>query len=108
MLQELLQTNQEQLDNATARYASEHEEIERQETRYREMNASIVAIENQLTALREQLASFNLEKERGQQRIHFQREQLIELDSRTQDNDREITRLNEQETQHQNDILSKQ
>ncbi len=108
LLHDSLQLNQQQLDAASGQYSSKHAEIENQEGRYRENNAQIYKVESQLTALREQLAALNLELERGQQRIHFQKEQLTELDARSQDNDREIAHLDMQETQYQNEILAKQ
>jgi chromosome segregation protein len=108
VLQESLQINQQQLDAFSAQYSSKHAEIENQEGRYRENNTQIYKIEGQLTALREQLAGLNLEVERGQQRIHFQKEQLAELEVRSQDNDREIAHLDGQQTQYQNEILAKQ
>ena len=108
VLQEFLHINQQQLDAFSAQYSSKHAEIENQDGRYRENNAQIYKIEGQLTALREQLAGLNLEVERGQQRIHFQKEQLTELEVRSQDNDREIAHLDEQQTQYQNEILAKQ
>ncbi|MFN8008763.1 MAG: chromosome segregation protein SMC [Terriglobia bacterium] len=108
VLAELLDRNQLQLDQASANYSAKHVEIEEQDTRYRETNGLILKIESHLTALRDQLATLNLEMERGQQRVHYQKEQLAELAARSQENDREIARLVEQEIQYQQEILSKQ
>jgi hypothetical protein len=49
--------------------------------------------------MREQLSQLVIETDRGQQRTHYQKEQLKELESRSIENSREIEQLLQQETQ---------
>jgi chromosome segregation protein len=101
--------NSQQLEEVTERSRQRRQHTEEQERRYRETNASIFDLENQLKEMRHQLSQLNLEADRGQQRIEFQKEQLKELDSRTHENVREIEKLVQQEGQYQSEAdLKKQ
>lgn len=92
-LDQQLNRSAELLLEATARYRQQHQQIEEQEIRFRETNASIFDLENELKQRREQLSQLVLETERGQQRSHYQKEQLKELEARSVENSREVEQL---------------
>ena len=94
-----LTQSSELLLDVTARYRQQHQQIEEQEVRFRETNASIFRLENELKQMREQLSQLVIETDRGQQRTHYQKEQLKELEARSIENSREIEQLLQQETQ---------
>jgi len=98
-LDRLLTQSSEQLLEVTARYRQQHQQIEEQEVRFRETNASIFNLESELKQMREQLSQLVLETDRGQQRTHYQKEQLRELEARSVENSREIEQLLQQESQ---------
>ncbi len=98
-LDRLLAQSSELLLDVTARYRQQHQQIEEQEVRFRETNASIFNLESELKQMREQLSQLVLETDRGQQRTHYQKEQLKELEARSIENSREIEQLLQQETQ---------
>lgn len=103
----LLQQNEQTLDEVSKQYQEKHQQIENEEGLYRQNNASILVLESQLKDLREQLAQINLEADRGQQRIQFQKQQLQGLTVRSLENTQEIEQLSHQEQLHRHDIESK-
>jgi chromosome segregation protein len=94
-----LAQSSELLLDVTARYRQQHQQIEEQEVRFRETNASIFSLESELKQMREQLSQLVIETDRAQQRTHYQKEQLKELETRSIENSREIEQLLEQEAQ---------
>jgi chromosome segregation protein len=107
ILNGLLGHNWQHLETVNEQYRQKHQHIEEQQGCYRETHTSIFNQENQLKGMREQLSQLNLETDRAQQRIHFQKEQLKELESRTLENSREIERLVQQEAQYQRETDQK-
>lgn len=108
ILDGLLACSSQQLQEASERYRQQHLHIEEQEGRYRETNASIFSLDSQLKQMREQLSQLTLEADRGQQRIHYQKEQLQDLQSRSSENSREVEGLRQQELQLQGEADLKQ
>ena len=98
-LDRLLAQSSELLLDVTARYRQQHQQIEEQEVRFRETSASIFNLESDLKQMREQLSQLVIETDRAEQRTHYQKEQLKELESRSIENSREIEQLLQQETQ---------
>ncbi|HVN82361.1 MAG TPA: AAA family ATPase, partial [Terriglobia bacterium] len=93
----LVRQNDEALNSITEQYRQQHQEILDKEVAYRQNNLVLQQKDDHLKLLREQLAILNLELERAQQKIQYQREQSRELESRSQENSLEIERLHQQE-----------
>ncbi len=106
-LDRLLTQSGEQLLEVTTRFRQQHLRIEEEEVRFRETNVSIFNLESQLKEMREQLSQLILETDRGQQRTHYQKEQLKELEARSIENSREIEQLLQQESQLEADAALK-
>jgi len=98
-LERSLAQSSDLLLDVTARYRQQHQQIEEQEVRFREISASIFTLENELKQMREQLSQLVIETDRAQQRTHYQKEQLKELETRSIENSREIEQLLQQEGQ---------
>jgi chromosome segregation protein len=75
-LQALIRQNDQVLRNITEQYRRQHQEILDKENAYRQNNLVLQQTDDHLKLLREQLALLNVELERAQQRIQYQREQL--------------------------------
>lgn len=106
-LDRLLAQSSEQLQEVTTRFRQQHLQIEEEEVRFRETNTSIFNKESELKQMREQLSQLVLETDRGQQRTHYQKEQLKELEARSVENSREIELLLQQESQLEADSEQK-
>jgi chromosome segregation protein len=107
-LQSLIEQNDRQLREIAQYYQRQHQEIQDKETAYRQNNLFQLHIDEQLKQVREQLAQLNLEMERAQQRVQFQREQWRELESRSQENSQEIGHLRQQELIYLEELEQKQ
>ncbi len=107
-LQALIRQNDQVLRNITEQYRRQHQEILDEENAYRQNNLALLQKDDQLKQLREQLALLNVELERAQQRVQYQREQLRDLESRSQENSLEIERLHQQEQVYLEEFDQKQ
>ncbi len=99
--------NEQQLTQLTEDYQQKRQHLKEGETRYKLTTSEIFSLEEQLKLLREELSQFNLEMERAQQRVQFQKEQLRELESRSLENAQEIDRLDQQDRSYQEEIAQK-
>jgi chromosome segregation protein len=99
--------NEAQLDQLTKDYEQKRQELKERETLYHRTSSEIFSLEEQLKLLREELSQFNIEMERAQQRVQFQKEQLRELESRSLENAQEIERLGQQDRSCQEEIAQK-
>ena len=99
--------NEAQLDQLRKDYEQKRQELKERETLYHRTSSEIFSLEEQLKLLREELSQFNIEMERAQQRVQFQKEQLRELESRSLENAQEIERLGQQDRSCQEEIAQK-
>ncbi len=107
-LEALVQQNEAQLKTITDQCQEKHQSILDQEGVYRQNNISLLTMDERLKTEREQLAGLNLEMERAQQRVQYQKAQLAELDDRSRENSQEIERLRDQERLQLEEQESKQ
>src|SRR5262249_23686626 len=103
-----LEENEQQLVQLTEDCQQQRRQLNDQENLYHQTNVDIFSLEEQLKQLREQLSQFNLEMERTQQRVQFQKEQTRDLENRSLENAQEMERLGQQERLYQDEILHKE
>ncbi|MEW5978397.1 MAG: chromosome segregation protein SMC [Acidobacteriota bacterium] len=103
-----LQECEQNLRDVLDRHQDVHRRIQDKEAQHEQGSMALTEIETALQRTREAFSQLNLDSERNQQRVQFQKQQLVELQSRFRESGLEIERLAQQEQSVAEEVRVKQ